>query len=341
MYTFKNTEQNNEKACDYETKSLLYLLCMRKDSKDINLLIVDCFNDITGGNDNKLSRLWDVQSKGVRDLRPKTIGKALATLYKNYLSKVSFEHYVLLMPKLIERWLIEEDLQTFNIENMKPKYITKVKEGLCEEHLRRTSEKTISFVDLNAFVYEVLFVIALDNKEEYTKNIIDFKNKDIKSKRFYEELFDEIRGRQSTLKNNCIEGIKIKSVEEVLELKRTIKREELEVLTINRLVGVDVFNKRSIPIEFLDELEGLDKEDKKDVIQKCNEDLSLTLFNKNGKKQFWMLIECIVQLVKENTELSSRIIYEKVPLSLIKGVSTLDEISCIYFISVIQEGLLW
>jgi len=341
LYTFINTERNNEKASDYETKSLLYLLCMRKDSKDINLLIIDCFNDITGGNNDELNKLWDVQSKGVKDLRPRTIGEALVTLYKNYLSKISFEHYVLLMPKLTERWLVKEDLQTFNIQNMKHKYITKVKEGLCEEHLRRTSDKTINFVKLNAFLSEVVFVIALENKEDYTKNIVEFKDKDIKSKKFYVELFDEIRGRQSTLKNNCIEGIEIKSVEEVLELKRTIKREELEILTINRLVGVDVFNKRSIPIEFSDELEGLDKEDKKDIIQQCNEDLSLTLFNKNSKMQFWRLMECIVELVKENTKLSSRNIYDIIPPSIKRGVSTLDEISCIYFISVIQEGLLW
>lgn len=341
MYTFINTEQNNEKASEYETKSLLYLLCMRSDSKDINLLIVDCFNDITGGNNNKLSKLWDVQSKGVKDLRPRTIGKSLATLYKNYLSAVSFNHYVLLMPKLTVRWLIDEDKQSFTIKNMKEEYISKVKEGLCEEHLRRTSDKSIDYMKINSFLLEVLFVIALKNKEDYTRNIVEFKDKDIKTKKFYVELFDEIRDRQATLKNNCIEGTVIKSVEEVLNLKRTIKREELEVLTINRLVGVDVFNKRSIPIDFFDELEGLDKEDKKDVIQKCNEDLSLTLFNKNSKVKFWELIEYIVQLVKCNSHLTSREIYEQIPNSIIRGVGTLDETSCIYFISVIQEGLLW
>ena len=50
MYTFKNTEINNKKASDFETKSMLYLLGMRSDSKEIDLIAVDCFNDVTGLN---------------------------------------------------------------------------------------------------------------------------------------------------------------------------------------------------------------------------------------------------------------------------------------------------
>lgn len=62
MYTFKNTEINNKKASDFETKSMLYLLGMRSDSEEIEIITVDCFNDATGSNTD-FSKLWDVQSK--------------------------------------------------------------------------------------------------------------------------------------------------------------------------------------------------------------------------------------------------------------------------------------
>ena len=62
VYRFETTEQNNQKANDYETKALLYLLSFRKDSKQIEVFAIDCFNDVTGCN-KLYDKLWDVQSK--------------------------------------------------------------------------------------------------------------------------------------------------------------------------------------------------------------------------------------------------------------------------------------
>ena len=45
-YIFKNTEINNEKASVFETKSLLYLIGKRNDSKEIEYVTFDCFNGI-------------------------------------------------------------------------------------------------------------------------------------------------------------------------------------------------------------------------------------------------------------------------------------------------------
>jgi len=52
MYVFKNTERNNSKASQYETKSLLYLIGLRADREKISILAIDCFNDITGLSDS-------------------------------------------------------------------------------------------------------------------------------------------------------------------------------------------------------------------------------------------------------------------------------------------------
>lgn len=48
MYTIKTSERNNDKATEYETKSLLYLLTKIKGHRSIDLFIIDCFNDVTG-----------------------------------------------------------------------------------------------------------------------------------------------------------------------------------------------------------------------------------------------------------------------------------------------------
>lgn len=39
---FETTEQNNAKANDFETKSLLYLMSFKSDSTDIDSFFVDC-----------------------------------------------------------------------------------------------------------------------------------------------------------------------------------------------------------------------------------------------------------------------------------------------------------
>lgn len=72
MYQFTTTERNNEKASEYETKVMLYLFGCRQDSRDMDVFIIDCFNDVSGAN-RDVNRLWDVQSKGVKSLNPKKI----------------------------------------------------------------------------------------------------------------------------------------------------------------------------------------------------------------------------------------------------------------------------
>ena len=92
MYRIKTNERNNDKATEYETKSLLYLLTKIRGHKKIDIFIIDCFNDITGANSDFVES-WDVQSKGVATLSPKKIGAALYTLFANYVSDIDFTHY--------------------------------------------------------------------------------------------------------------------------------------------------------------------------------------------------------------------------------------------------------
>lgn len=107
---------------------MLYLFGCRQDSRDMDVFIIDCFNDVSGANGD-VDRLWDVQSKGVKSLNPKKIGEALVTLFQNFKSDIEFEHYILFMPKLKEMYLYDENKTYFQIDNFKPQYIVKVKQG--------------------------------------------------------------------------------------------------------------------------------------------------------------------------------------------------------------------
>ena len=118
MYIFETTEQNNAKANDFETKSLLYLMSFKSDSTDIDSFFVDCFNDITGVS-NDLLKLWDVQSKNVASLTPRTIGRHLITLFQNFISPLEFYEYILFIPKLKEDYLNDITLTEFKIDNFK------------------------------------------------------------------------------------------------------------------------------------------------------------------------------------------------------------------------------
>ena len=62
-YTVKSSEKTRKSGAETETKALLYLMNLRKDSEEIYYFIVDFFNDLTG-MDAFSDKLWDIQSKG-------------------------------------------------------------------------------------------------------------------------------------------------------------------------------------------------------------------------------------------------------------------------------------
>lgn len=207
MYQFTTTERNNEKASEYETKSMLYLFGCREDSQKMEVFIIDCFNDVSGADSN-VQRIWDVQSKGVKSLNPKKIGIALITLFQNYLSDIEFEHYIFFMPKLKVMYLNDESLKCYHVDNFKQQYINKIKQGLKEEYQRRNRSIPVDD-DIDNFVESVEFVIAEDGKKGYIKNITRFKSNSILDDEFYDSLFDEIRDQQTILKTENINDYEI------------------------------------------------------------------------------------------------------------------------------------
>lgn len=337
MYSFLHTEQTNDKASEFETKSLLYLFSMRDDSSEIDTFIIDCFNDVTGANNN-CDKLWDVQSKGKKSLRPSTIGESLITLFENCISQINFDYYILFFPKLKDIYFIDNDISVFKINNFKKQYISKITEGLQKEYERRNN-KCINENAMKKFLNEVNFVVDTNTKSKYVKNIMDLKKYFGKNEEFFECIFNEIRDRQSILKNNSIHQQKIDKVSDVLKFNKHLKRNDIEMLIVDRIIGLDIFNPLCLSVDFLQIIKDYGIEEQRNIIQECNSEICLMLFNNNDKEKFWSFFEKIYLLLKNNTDYTIDEIFEKIENKTIIKKKILSEKSAKYFISLIKEGI--
>lgn len=341
MYKFLYTERTNEKATEFETKSLLYLLSMREDSDEIDTFLIDCFNDVTGINRN-CNKLWDVQSKGVKSLNPKKIGRALITLFENYISDINFHFYILFFPKISNIYFVDDSQILFGIDNFKQNHIQKIKDGLLEEYINRhQGEKLCVNIEtqLKEFIEKVNFVIAEENKNKYIKNIMDLKKAFQKDDEFFDSIFDDIRDKQSALKNVSIHAKEIKDVKEVLNFKKFLRKQDIEMLIVDRIVGTNIFKNRRVPIGFIQFIEGFNQDEIRDVIQQCDSEVSLMLFNNSDKKNFWIFFEKVYYLIKNNMYSDINSIYYKVKNEQIVKNEVLSEVGTKYFISLIEEGI--
>ncbi len=341
MYTVQNSEQNKEKSTEYETKSLLYLLAIHQEKDQIELFVIDFFNDLTG-IDNNFNRLWDVQVKGRKDLNPKKIGQSLFTLVKNFTSEITFYQCILFMPKLKEGYLIDENKLTYGVDNFQVKFLKKITAGLIQENNRVDSTQKIAEDNSNliSFMNKVFFVVDSGDKSNYVRGLIDFKNKDSLGKELLISIFDEIRDKQESLKNKNVEGVQIRIPADSLKYNRHMNKNEILLLVMNRIIGgEDLFSNRTIPISFKDETNGLDEEDIRDLIMECNEKIAKAFFNKNNKKDFWKFFEKIISLVKENPAVAIRSLYSKLLDSGVKIIYPFEEKSTLYFLSQIKEGI--
>ena len=117
-YTVSSSEKLRKSGAEAETKALLYLMNFYSNSQDIHYFVIDFFNDLTGMN-RTAKKLWDLQSKGAKNSSPKSIGKELVTLFKNYISEIDFDAYILFLGGVTESFRIDASKTSFGIENIK------------------------------------------------------------------------------------------------------------------------------------------------------------------------------------------------------------------------------
>lgn len=341
MYKFKTSEQNNDKATEFETKSLLYLLTKIKGHSSMSLFIIDCFNDVTGVSEN-YSDSWDIQSKNVASLTPRTVGKALYTLFANYVSDIPFGHFILYLPQLKESYVENTSTEVFDISNFKKTKVPDVKAGLIAEIERRNDSdiNTPAILSkLDQFLFDVIFVFDKYGKSDYIKSIIEFKNVSKLDDEFLIRIFDEIRTQQASKKIRSVYGQEVASIREAEEFEKNIYRKDIELLVVNRVIGNDLFAPRGIPLYFVQEVQGMDAEDIADLIQECQAQISRTLFNKNNKSAFWLLLEEIMTTFEKNSGAGIREVFGKISSQAKNRVFTLDKTALLYLIALIKEGL--
>lgn len=339
MYTIKTSERNNDKATEYETKSLLYLFTKIKGHEKIDWFIIDCCNDVTGVNEN-YSESWDLQSKGVDGLTSKKIGAALYTLFANHVSDISFNHYILYLPPIkaeYKKTLVNEIVYS---ENFKEKNLEKIKEGLKEEILRRSDSQVIGkMTSIDRFLQEVVLIEDSYKRVEYIRNIIQFKNLDKLEDEFLEKIFNEIRVLQAAKKIYNVYGQTLNSLQDTVNFNKTISRKDIESLVVNRVVGNDLFTNKGIPIYFTPEIQGMEFDEISDILQDCQSKIAKTLFNKNNKKTFWRLLEQIMEVILNSPNEPITNIATKIDSSLTSKVFTLDNKALLYLIALVKEGL--
>lgn len=336
MYTFKNTEQNNKKATDLETKSLLYLIGMHKEKQKIETITIDCFNDITG-IDGLNIKLWDVQAKNHSILNPQKIGKSLITLLDNFESNIDFHEYILFIPKLESSYLINCQLNTYGISNIQQNTRTRIENGLKKEY-KRVKKTDLNNEILTDFLKEVVFIHDSKKTTTYIKELTKFNSNRIKSEDFYLSIFNEIKGVQANLKNSYIEGKTIQTISDVLTFNRHIKTQEIHTLIINRFVGGDLFDSRNTPNTFIEVLDTRQElQDKLDLIQECNSNISRSFFDKNNNKRFWMLIEKIIESLNNNPKQNLNTIYSYTE-DIANKLPFMNKESTLFLISIILNG---
>lgn len=341
MYTFKTSERNNEKATEFETKSLLYLMTPATNSENVDLFIIDCFNDVTGLSADA-SESWDVQSKGVANLTPKKIGNALYTLFSNYVSDIDFSHYILFLQSFSEEYLVDSSKELFGINNFKDKYCGKIREGLRKEIADRKDQDVIAYttdVVIDSFLSHVIFVVDKYDNAEYVRRIIYFRSIDQLSTEFLRKIFDEIRAKQARKKITNVYGKVVATINEALAFDKNIDRKDVEMLVVNRIIGNDLFSKRGVPLYFMPLVKDKEPDDIHDLLLDCQAKISYTLFNKNNKQSFWLLLERIMSLLIQKPWSSIRSVYDQISQSIMTDVFTLDEISILYLIAIVKEGL--
>lgn len=339
-YVVKSSEKTRKSGADTETKALLYLMNFRDDSDEIYYYIVDFFNDLTGMNSYS-DKLWDVQSKGASNNSPKSIGKELVTLFKNYLSEFEFEDYILFIGGVSATVRIDNNTNVFGMENITITAQNKMIEGLEEE------AKTKGYIDdtettetnINDFLSKVKFVIDDKEPREYVKAIIKDHPGLVSEDTVLDAIFNEIRDKQASKKNiQVVEGIVIETKDEALRYFRHLTSSDIRLLTLQRIINRNPIE-QGIPLSFSPILRSCPPEREKDFVQECQISLTRALFNKNSAESFWTLLENIYHLIINDPAKDVNEIYRQIDSEIKRKAKDFDVLSLKYFIAQVKDGI--
>ena len=339
-YVICSTEKVKGIGAEYETKAMLYLMNGREDSVEIYSFAIDFFNDVTGLNTHA-DKAWDLQAKGTKTGGPKDVGREMVTLFKNYMSDLRFDYLILFMAAAPPTLRKDNTLTTYQIDNVSERVLKNLKEGLVEEAKKKTyiKDEWITDNNINAFLQQITFVIDDKTKAEHVKNIISLNSKFIPKDSILDGIFNKIRDAQSGKKNNqFVEGEVVEHLRDVYTYDRVIKAREIRLMIINTLVNRDIVGSGA-PRYFFPLIRRYDGIKQKEVIEDCQLQISLALFDKANSDSFWDLLDVVIDVVTENKDLSTIETYNLIENNdAVKG-TLLDVLSIQYLISMMKEAL--
>lgn len=344
-YTVKSSERTRSSCAEHETKALLYLMNFRADSDDIYYFVVDFFNDLTGMN-SMANRLWDVQSKGAHHVSPKAIGKELVTLFKNYMSEIAFEAYILFIGSVSSTLRINPALKVFGIENVQESAVKQIKAGIAEEGRSKEyiNEATLTDTNIDEFLHAVQFVIDDDKKpSEYVKAIIKNHPHIIpeNEEQILNAIFNEIRDKQSGKKNiSKVEGVTIQTTDEALNYCRHLTNNEIRLMALQRIISRNPLD-HGIPFPFLEICNTWAPEQQKEMIEESQSALCRALFNKNAADGFWFLFENTYQSIVNHPDESVNELFQHICAvpNCVSRCPDFDAISLKYFIALVKDSI--
>jgi hypothetical protein len=155
----------------------------------------------------------------------------------------------------------------------------------------------------------------------------------------YENIFKEIRDKQTALKNSYIENKVINHPIEVLDFNRHITKSQIFTIIISKLVGLEVFEQFGIPIPLYPLISNLqDQDDIEDLILECKSNLSRAFFDKNSAIHIWVIVEIIIKKVQIDKIKSIAEISEEIYTSVNIIPVYFDEMTINYLIALVISG---
>lgn len=339
-YIIQSSEKTRAKCSEFETKALLYLMTQRDDSENIFYFSIDFFNDLTG-LDRQSNVAWDVQSKAAKNNFQSAIGKELVTLFKNYISPIKFDYLVLFLGGVADSIRIDKSKNIFKIENITKPSVIKIRKSLIKESKSKTyiDDEKITDSNIDQFLEEVVFVIDSYSISDYIKKVIKVSPQIIPDDDELENIFNQIRDAQSSKKNyGNVEGRELDSIKDFIYYGRHLTSSEIKLMVLNLIINSNLME-RGMPQSFTDVFVRFDPPERKNMIEDCQHDVALTLFDKNNADNFWEVFSDMYKAIVENPSETIDNIYNLLDSELLEKVVHLNLLSTKYFLALIKDGI--
>lgn len=341
-YVFDASERTTASGNAAETKALLHLLCFDDDRDEIDAFAIDCFNDVTGMN-NQSSALFDVQSKATSGTSPRGIGEDLVTLYKNYLSEFApyFKSYTLFLGGVSSSVLQDTSASPFRFDDMKPDAQAKVKEALTSTCSKKSyiDNALVTDESIDQFLSVVKFVQSKPTDTDYIRPLIRTSAAVMPNERALQRIFNEIRDSQSRFKNRpSIANKTINTPGQVWDYSRVLKRRRIELLVIERVINRNPMTD-PVPQSFSNYLSKQVPEEEDEVVEDCRNGIALQYFDKNNKEPFWRLLDAVVTELDNDPDAGIEDVYSRIDNDIRDDCGHLNRPALLYFIANIKDGM--